>query len=78
MKTPLAQTDGQDFLFCRNVLIYFDDASRRSVLDLFYDALAAWWLHLPGPLGIGRPHHLGLSPGAARVDAGVCEMTEEG
>jgi len=31
--------EGQDFIFCRNVLIYFDDASRRRVVDGFYDAL---------------------------------------
>ncbi len=29
-----------DFLFCRNVLIYFDDASRKAVVADFYDALA--------------------------------------
>jgi len=29
-----------DFIFCRNVLIYFDDASRKQVLSSFYDALA--------------------------------------
>ena len=28
-----------DFIFCRNVLIYFDDASRKSVVDHFYNAL---------------------------------------
>ena len=28
-----------DFVFCRNVLIYFDDESRRNVLNHFYDAL---------------------------------------
>jgi len=30
---------GYDFIFCRNVLIYFDDAARRKVLSSFYDAL---------------------------------------
>jgi chemotaxis protein methyltransferase CheR len=28
-----------DFVFCRNVLIYFNDASRKSVVDHFYAAL---------------------------------------
>jgi chemotaxis protein methyltransferase CheR len=28
-----------DFIFCRNVLIYFDDASRKAVVDHFYSAL---------------------------------------
>ncbi len=28
-----------DFIFCRNVLIYFDDVARRSVLKSFYNAL---------------------------------------
>ena len=30
---------GFDFVFCRNVLIYFDDLSRKSVVDHFYNAL---------------------------------------
>jgi chemotaxis protein methyltransferase CheR len=30
---------GFDFIFCRNVLIYFDDLSRRAVIDHFYNAL---------------------------------------
>ncbi|MCX9147358.1 CheR family methyltransferase [Erythrobacter sp. WG] len=28
-----------DVIFCRNLLIYFDDLSRRRAADLFYDAL---------------------------------------
>jgi chemotaxis protein methyltransferase CheR len=30
---------GFDFIFCRNVLIYFDDQSRKAVVDHFYNAL---------------------------------------
>jgi chemotaxis protein methyltransferase CheR len=30
---------GFDFIFCRNVLIYFDDLSRKAVVDHFYNAL---------------------------------------
>ena len=29
-----------DVIFCRNVLIYFDDAMRRSVINMFHDQLA--------------------------------------
>ncbi len=28
-----------DLIFCRNLLIYFDDKSRRQAADVFYDAL---------------------------------------
>jgi chemotaxis protein methyltransferase CheR len=30
---------GFDFVFCRNVLIYFDDLSRKTVVDHFFNAL---------------------------------------
>src|ERR1700755_300131 len=28
-----------DFIFCRNVLIYFDDRSRKTAVDHFYNSL---------------------------------------
>jgi chemotaxis protein methyltransferase CheR len=37
--TQMKAMRGYDFVFCRNVLIYFDDESRRNVLSHFYDAL---------------------------------------
>jgi chemotaxis protein methyltransferase CheR len=30
---------GFDIIFCRNLLIYFDDLSRRQAADTFFDAL---------------------------------------
>lgn len=31
---------GLDILFCRNVLIYFDEAAQKAVIDRFWDAMA--------------------------------------
>lgn len=47
-----------DFVFCRNVLIYFDDASRKQVLGHFYEAL------LPGGFVF-----LGHSESVGRISA---------
>jgi len=38
-RSLMRQMRSYDFIFCRNVLIYFDDASRKAVVDHFYNAL---------------------------------------
>ncbi|MBF0398603.1 MAG: protein-glutamate O-methyltransferase CheR [Desulfobacterales bacterium] len=38
-KKGLREKTGFDFIFCRNVLIYFDDISRKQIVDHFYTAL---------------------------------------
>lgn len=38
-KIAMRRKVGFDFIFCRNVLIYFDDDSRKRVLASLYDAL---------------------------------------
>jgi chemotaxis protein methyltransferase CheR len=44
-----------DFVFCRNVLIYFDDASRRTVVDHFYSCLnPGGFLYLGHSESVGR------------------------
>ena len=44
-----------DFIFCRNVLIYFDDDSRRRVVNMFYDALSpGGYLFLGSAESVGR------------------------
>jgi chemotaxis protein methyltransferase CheR len=46
---------GFDFVFCRNVLIYFDDASRKAVVDHFYNALnRGGYLFLGHSESVGR------------------------
>ena len=38
-RTAMREVRGFDFIFCRNVLIYFDDKSRKEVVDHLYNAL---------------------------------------
>ncbi|AGW14949.1 CheR family methyltransferase [Megalodesulfovibrio gigas] len=38
-RVSMRRKRGFDFIFCRNVLIYFDDDSRKKVLSCLYDAL---------------------------------------
>jgi chemotaxis protein methyltransferase CheR len=44
-----------DFIFCRNVLIYFDDESRKNVLDNFYGAMnSGGYVFLGHSQSVGR------------------------
>lgn len=35
----MARFKNFDIIFCRNVLIYFDESSRKKVIEMFYDSL---------------------------------------
>ncbi len=46
---------GYDFIFCRNVLIYFNDLSRKKVVNSFYDSLnPGGFLFLGSSESVGR------------------------
>ena len=38
-RSAMRRKRGYDFIFCRNVLIYFNDSSRKRVVSALYDAL---------------------------------------
>lgn len=52
-----------DFVFCRNVLIYFDDLSRRSAVDHFYAAL-----NPGGYIFLGHSESVGRITSAFRLE----------
>ncbi len=44
-----------DFIFCRNMLIYFDDVSRKNLVDQFYIALKpGGYIFLGSSESVGR------------------------
>lgn len=54
-QAAMGEMRGYDFIFCRNVLIYFDEASRKSVVKALYDALIpGGYLFLGHSESIGR------------------------
>ena len=51
----MRRQSGFEFVFCRNALIYFDDASRKQVIGHFYDALVpGGFLFLGHSESVGR------------------------
>ena len=54
-RQAMRRYQGMDFIFCRNALIYFDDRSRRQVLNSFYDSLLpAGFIFLGHSESVGR------------------------
>ena len=51
---------GFDFIFCRNVLIYFDDLSRNGGCRSFLQCFEPRRLYLPGPLRVGGTRDYGI------------------
>lgn len=54
-REELRKRKGYDFIFCRNVLIYFDDESRKNIIDHFYFSLKkGGYIFLGSAESIGR------------------------
>lgn len=54
-RSAIRLNHGFDFIFCRNLLIYFDDKSRKNLVDHFYVALnSGGFIFLGSSESIGR------------------------
>ncbi|WP_457574499.1 CheR family methyltransferase [Desulfolithobacter sp.] len=54
-RRAMRRQTGYDFIFCRNVLIYFNDISRKQVVNSFYDSLnPGGFLFLGSSESVGR------------------------
>jgi chemotaxis protein methyltransferase CheR len=54
-KNEIRKKRGFDFIFCRNVIIYFDDISRKRLIDQFYVALnPGGYIFLGSSESVGR------------------------
>lgn len=54
-KEALRDHRGFDFIFCRNMMIYFDDISRKQLVDQFYLALnSGGYIFLGASESVGR------------------------
>lgn len=61
-RRALRYEEDYDFVFCRNVLIYFDDVSRKQVVDKFYGILRKG-----GFIFLGHAESLGRISTAFRI-----------
>jgi len=54
-RRAMRRQSGYDFIFCRNVLIYFNDLSRKKAVNSFFDALnPGGFLFLGSSESVGR------------------------
>lgn len=65
---------GFNAIFCRNVLIYFDDISRRRVALYFYQGFGAGRLRVLGAFRVDEPDNHGFQAGALSKRHNLQEM----
>ena len=61
-REEIRKNKGFDFIFCRNLLIYFDDISRKQLVDQFYLAL-----NIGGYIFLGSSESLGRISSAFKL-----------